>query len=316
MLSRVADSLYWLNRYLERAEHNSRLTYVYLDILLDHTDEIEDERYQHFLKLLQLHEFKDENLNLRQLFHRTVLDDDRPSSIVSSVNMARENARQVREQISTETWMQINQLYLTMKQPSKLLWQQQPQVFMQDVLRNFYLIGGIADSTMSHNEGWHFMRLGSYIERASSLIHLVDTHFQTYTGQDPAAEDYLDWVALLRCCTAFEAYCNVYTANLQPARIAEYLLLNPEFPHSLHFSINMIYNALKQIAVITKSQRNQQLDRQAGRLRSLLRFSQIDEIMEEGLHSFLQNVQKQCNQIHENIYQVYITFPVVEELPV
>lgn len=316
MLSRVADSLYWLSRYLERAEHKSRLASVYLDILLDQSNEISGERYQHFLKLLQVEDQVDESFNLNDVFQLIVLDESNPSSIVSSVNLARENARQVREQISTETWLQINQLYLMMKRPSKTLWRQQPQVFMQQMMQNFYLIGGIIDATMSHNEGWQFIRLGSYMERANSLLQLVDMHFQTYTGQDPAAEDYLDWVALLRSCTAFEAYCNVYTANLQPARIAEYLLLNPEFPHSLHFSINMIYQTLQQVAILTKTQRNQQLDRHAGRLRSLLRFSQVDEIMAEGLHPFLLNVQNQCNQIHENLYQVYISFPVVEELPV
>jgi uncharacterized alpha-E superfamily protein len=315
LLSRVADSLYWLSRYLERAEHKSRLTSVYLDILLDQSNQVSDERYQHFLKIVQVEKQDEEAANLRDLFQHIVLDDTNSTSIVFLVNQARENARQVREQISTETWMQINQLYLMMKQPSKTLWQQQPQVFMQELIRSFYLIDGIADATMSHNEGWHFIRLGSYMERANNLIHLVDTHFHTYDGQDPAAEDYLDWVALLRSCTAFEAYCNVYTANLQPARIAEYLLLNPEFPHSLHFSVNMMYRALQQIAAITKSQRNQQLNRQAGRLRSLLRFSQIDEIMAEGLHPFLQSVHKQCSQIHESLYQVYISFPVVEELP-
>ena len=315
MLSRVADSLYWLSRYQERAEHKSRLTFVYLDILLDQSNEIGDERYQHFLKLLQQEDLAHKHLSLKDLFQTIVLDDDSPKSIVSSVNLARENARQVREQVSTETWMQINQLYLMMKRPSKALWWQQPQLFMQEIIREFYLFGGIVDATMSHNEGWQFIRLGNYMERANSLVHLVDTHFQTYTGQDPPAEDYLDWVALLRCCTAFEAYCNVYTANLQPARIAEYLLLNPEFPHSLHFSINMIYQTLQHVATITNTQRNQQLNRQVGRLRSLLRFSQIDEIMEEGLHPFLQTVQKQCDQIHESLYQVYISFPVVEELP-
>lgn len=316
MLSRVADSLYWLSRYLERAEHKARLTNVYMDIILDQSNQVGDERYQHFLRILKMDGLSHEHAGLQDLFHAIVLDDDNPGSIVSSVNLARENARQVREQISTETWMQINRLFLMMKRPSKASWWHQPQMFMQDMMREFYLFGGITDTTMSHNEGWQFIRLGSYLERASSLIHLVDTHFQTYDGQDPAAEDYLDWVALLRSCTAFEAYCNVYTANLQPERIAEYLLLNPEFPHSLHFSINMIYNALSQVGTITKSQRNQQLNRQAGRLRSLFRFSQIDEIMEEGLHPFLHTVQRQCDQIHESIYQVYISFPVVDELVV
>ena len=316
MLSRVADSLYWLSRYLERAEHVARLTNVYLDMILDQSTQVGDERYQHFLKLAQVDTEQDVHFDLQNLFQSLVLDEENPHSIVFAVNMARENARQVREQISTETWTEINQLYLMMKRPSKTKWRYQPQLFMQEIMRQFYLIGGIADATMSHNEGWQFMRLGSHLERVNKLIHLVDTHFQTFDGQEPSAEDYMNWVALLRCCTAFEAYCNVYTANLVPSRIAEFLLLNPEFPHSLHFSINMIERTLQQIGTITKSQRNQQLNRQAGRLRSLLQFSQIDEIMTEGLHPFLHDVNQQCAGIHESVYKVYITFPVIEDLPV
>lgn len=316
MLSRVADSLYWFSRYLERAEDKLRLTGVYLDIFLDQSSLLGDQRYSHFLNLLQLDEAEYGDLSLDELIQSVVFDEDNENSIVYSVNQARENARQVREQLSTETWLQTNQLYLTMKRPSQALWKRQPQLFMQNIMRDLYLIGGIADSTMSHNEGWQFMRLGSYMERAVNLISILNTHYEVYAGDDSIVEDYLDWVALLRCCTAFEAYCHVYTADLQPSRIAEFLLLNPEFPHSLQFAISMIYQTLQQVAELTKSTRNHQLNRQAGRLQSLLKFSQIDEIMTEGLHPFLENVQQQCNQIHEGIYQVYISFPVVEELSI
>lgn len=315
MLSRVADSLYWLSRYLERAEHTARITSVYLDIILDRSGRPgENDRYHQFHDILQLDIDISEEIDTKRLIESTVFDVNNPKSIIYAINLARENARQVREQISTETWVQINQLYLMMKRPPETLWRSQPQMFMQDLVRNFYLAGGITDATMSHNEGWHFMRLGGYLERADSIVHLLDAHFRTYTGSGETAADYLELVALLRCLTAFEAYCNVYTANLVPARVAEFLLLNPVFPHSLRFAVNRIYEALQEVARLTKSQRNEGLNRQAGRLQSLLQFAMIAEIITDGLENFLHDVQGQFRRIHESIYQVYISFPVAEEL--
>jgi uncharacterized alpha-E superfamily protein len=315
VLSRVADSLYWLSRYLERAEHTARITSVYLDIVLDRSGRVGDAgRYSQFKEILQLDSSAGEEIDTRLLIESTVFDANNPRSIVYAINMARENARQVREQISTETWVQINQLYLLMQHPPEGLWRAQPQMFMQDLVRNFYLAGGIGDATMSHNEGWHFMRLGGYMERADSIVHLLNAYFRSHTGSTDTVTDYLEMVALLRCFTAFEAYCNVYTANLLPARVAEFLLLNPVFPHSLRFAVNKMHEALQEIAILTKSQRNDRLNRQAGRLQSQLQFALIEEIIAGGLPTFLQDVQGQCRRIHELTYQVYISFPVAEEL--
>ena len=316
MLSRVADSLYWLSRYLERAEHVCRLTGVYLDLILDQSPHLADERYQHYLKILKLDGQVDESFSVKNLFQSIVFDDSNVNSIAASIGMARENARQVREQMSSETWLQINQLYLMITNPPRTVWRKQPTVYLQEILRNLYLIGGTIDSTMSHDEGWQFIRLGGYLERSSSIAHLIDTHFNSFGDSDAAAEDYFDWVALLKSCTAFEAYCRVYTANLRPELIADFLLLNPEFPHSLEFSASKIHETSQQIAAITKSVRNRTLSRRTGRLRSLLEFGQIDEIMNTGLDLFLADVQTLNNQINESVYQVYISFPVVEELPI
>jgi len=315
VLSRVADSLYWLSRYLERAEHTARITSVYLDIALDRSGRLgEDRRYQQFKEILQIDGQASGESDTRRLIESTVFDAQNPKSIVYAINMARENARQVREQISTEAWVQINQLYLLMKHPPEGLWRAQPQMFMQDLVRNFYLAGGISDATMSHNEGWHFMRLGGFMERADAIVHLLDAHFRLNAGFGDTVADYLELVALLRCLTAFEAYCNVYTANLVPAQVAEFLLLNPVFPHSLRFAVNQMHEALQGIALLTKSQRNEGLNRQAGRLQSQLQFAAIDEIMVGGLQPFLLDVQGQYRRIHELVYQVYISFPVAEEL--
>lgn len=316
MLSRVADSLYWLSRYLERAEHVCRLTGVYLDLILDQSPQLADRRYQHYLKILKLDGRVDESFSVKNLFQSIVFDESNVNSIAASISLARENARQVREQMSSETWLQINQLYLMIKNPPRTVWRKQPTVYLQEILRNLYLIGGTIDSTMSHDEGWQFIRLGGYLERSSSIAHLVDTHFKSFGDSDTSAENYFDWVALLKSCTAFEAYCRVYTANLRPELIADFLLLNSEFPHSLEFSASKIHETSQQIAAITKSVRNRTLSRRTGQLRSLVEFGQIDEIFNTGLDLFLTNIQQLNNQIHDSIYQVYISFPVVEELPV
>ncbi len=124
--------------------------------------------------------------------------------------------------------------------------------------------------------------------------------------------DYLEWIGLLKSCTAFEAYCKVYTADLRPDRIAEFLILNPEFPHSIRFSVNEIHSALQAIAQSTENKRARQVNRLAGRLRATLDFGQIDEIIGSGLHGYLDNVQSECAQIHDAIYHAYITYPIEE----
>jgi len=313
MLSRVADSLYWLSRYLERAEHTARLANVYFELILDQSSQAGNARFQKLRQNLHVPDTPDTQ-DLDDTLDWIILDEENAASIASCVRQARENARQVREQISSETWTYINQIYLTVNKPPRR-WYRQPQTFLLKNLEQLHLVTGVVDSTMSHNEGWQFMRLGRYIERSLSILTVVETQFDTYIESTSGPEEYLDWIAVLKSCTAFEAYCKVYTADMVPAHVAEYLLLDAEFPHSLHFSINMIRNALEQIAQLTKSQRNRQLNRKAGRLQSLLQFSQINEIMEDDLQKFLTAVRQQCHDIHENVYQVYISFPAIEELP-
>jgi len=155
--------------------------------------------------------------------------------------------------------------------------------------------------------------VGRFIERASATASLVDVHLR---AQDESArlDDDLAWVALLKCCTAFEAYCKVYTADLRPERVASFLLLAAEFPHSLRFSVDRVLAALHAIAGSTLSRNAGKVERLAGRLRAELSFSQIDELVAGGLPAFLVSVQRQCAQIHNEIYQIYITYPIATAL--
>ena len=314
MLSRVADSLYWMSRYLERAEHTARLLDVNLNQMLESAQyaDLRWERLYRSLRVPALESGPDEAYRVSQSL---TFDTENRASIVSCLASARENARQVREQISSEMWEQLNRLYLRVKRSTiEEIWHAQPHMFLAGVKQGVQLFQGVTDATMNHSEGWHFIRVGCYIERASQTSTLLDVHFRSLMEiQEPftnASLDYMSWVGLLRSCASFESYCKVYTANFQPNQIAEFLLLNAETPRSLRFAATMMQGALQTITKITTVRNAGRVERLAGRLRASLDYDQIDEIMGGSMHSYLENIQFQCRQINEAIYQVYITYPI------
>jgi uncharacterized alpha-E superfamily protein len=240
-----------------------------------------------------------------------------PHSIVSGIAAARENARQVREQISTEMWEQLNQLFLFITNTKmEQIWSAQPHDFFHAVKMGSHLFQGITDSTMNHGQGWQFIQLGRFIERAMAVSRLLDVEFQQLgkvSLQDTGLH-HLPMLGLLKSCTAFEAYSKVYTAHLQPRYVAEFLLLNREFPHSICFAIDMIQAALNALAEATDNHKGARVYRLAGRLRATFDYGQIDEIMQDGLSAYLTNVRDQCIQIHDAIYQQFIMYPIEEKL--
>lgn len=317
MLSRVADSLYWMSRYLERAEHTARLIDVDLQLRLDQSPDAGSGRGLRLLDALQVSTPEDSKVDAWALTHVLTLDRTNPSSIISCVAAARENLRQVREQCSSEMWEQLNRLYLqvTSTAPSEE-WLLHSYVFFRAVQDGAHLFQGVTDSTMSHGEGWHYIQLGRYVERTDVLAKLIGTHFSRLPyalDQTVESEEYLEWVGLLKSCTAFEAYCKKYTAELRPLRVAEFLLLNPEFPHSVRFSVDMIHAALTAIGNLTE-RRAEQPVRLAGRLRATLSFSQIDEIMASGANAYVDSIRWQCAQAHAAIHEIYFDYPVESAL--
>jgi len=316
MLSRVADSLYWMSRYLERAEHTARLTDVYLNHVLEQSVTASLQR-QRLLASLWVPVPPGGLENDYQVVELMTFTRSNPQAIVSGIAAARENARQVREQISTEMWEQLNQLYLFMTNTKmEQIWSGQPHDFFHAVKTGSHLFQGITDSTMNHGQGWQFIQLGRFIERAMATARLLDVEFQQLGNvsiQDTGLH-HLPMLGLLKSCTAFEAYSKVYTAHLQPRYVAEFLLLNREFPHSICFAIDMIQAALNALAEATDNHKGARVYRLAGRLRATFDYGQIDEIMQDGLSAYLTNVHDQCIQIHDAIYQQFITYPVEEKL--
>jgi len=313
MLSRVADSLYWMSRYLERAEHTARLIEVDLQLRLDQSPESGAGRWLRLLNALQTLGPEDVKIDAASITHLLTLERTNPSSILSCVAAARENLRQVREQCSTEMWEQLNRLYLQVSNTSKSeSWLLNSHIFFRAVLEGAHLFQGVTDSTMSHGEGWQYIQLGRYVERTDTLARLIGTHFGSLTqppDQGVESEEYLEWVGLLKSCAAFEAYCKAYTAEMRPLRVAEFLLLNPEFPHSVRFSVDMVHASLARIGEMTERKAEQPV-RLAGRLQATLSFSQIEEILASGASAYVDSVRWQCAQAHTAIHQVYFDYSV------
>ena len=323
MLSRVADSLYWMSRYLERVEHTARVVGVNLSMALEQSPEAANRRWLRVLGGLRARpphssDFHDPS----EVSYWLIFNQTNPNSLASCAQAARDNARQVREGISLEMWEHINRLYLRVREGRETgAWNENQRDYLTSIIEACHMIQGVTDSTLSHGEGWHFVQVGRYIERTSGTANLLDiqfselynTHMQGKARRDET-DTYLDWVALLSSCIAFDAYRKVHTAQLLPERIAEFLVFNSEFPHSVSFSAQELENSLKAIGKVTRSQRTSRVNNVAHRLRSTLRFSQPDDLLLDGLSSHLRYVLDGCSQIHQSIHQAYIAYPVEQEL--
>jgi uncharacterized alpha-E superfamily protein len=320
LLSRVADSLYWMSRYLERAEHTTRLLDVNLNLMLDETSTSSGHRWTRLLQVLGKPRRIKFNGDPYELTRCLTFDTGNKSSVVSCILSARENARHVREQISTEQWQRVNSMYLQVTRPEfKAVMagdnavNETPSAFLQQVMEGLHQFQGVSDGTMSHGEGWQFIQVGRFLERATAMAMLLEAyHDDVWANWDTAAEanQYLEWMGLLRSATAFEAYCKVYTADLSPERILEFLLLDEQFPHSLRFSIDSLQTALESIQDDSGNKRVEQLQRLSGRLQASLQFARVDEILNGDVTLYLHRIQHECQQIHETIYELYVDYSI------
>lgn len=316
MLSRVADSLYWMSRYLERAEHTARVLDVNIHQMLDQTTDAASKRWDLVLSGLRIYSLPTHiTRDVYGITHALTFDRTSRDSIVSYISAARENARQVREQISSEMWEHLNRLYLRMRQTSMdEIWQIEPHEFFQSVKEGSHLFQGITDSTMAHGESWQFIQVGRFIERSIEISALLDAYFDTFLESRSSMAtldfDHMSWVALLKSCTAFEAYRKVFSAAIEPKHILDFLVLSAEFPHSVRFSVDMVQSALQAIAQTTVARNAGPADRLSGRLRAMLDYIHVDEIMSGDIHTYLDNVVRQCTDIHIAIQEIYVAYPI------
>ena len=317
MLSRVADNLYWMSRYLERAEHTARLIDVDLQLRLDQSPEAGAGRWLGLLEALQVPAPKTalSTPKLSPTFSPSIAP-IRPQSFPASPPPAKICARCASSAAPKCGSNSIASFFKSRAPPRATPGLAESHGFFRAVQDGAHLFQGITDSTMSHGEGWHYIQLGRFVERTEAIARLIGTHFSRLPhplDQAVESEEYLEWVGLLKSCAAFQAYCKAHTAELRPLRVAEFLLLNPGFPHSVRFSVDRVHAAFTAIAELTERKAEQPV-RIAGRLRATLSFSQIDEIMASGAIAYVDSIRWQCAQAHAAIHQVYFDYSVESAL--
>ncbi|WP_168073280.1 alpha-E domain-containing protein [Caulobacter sp. SSI4214] len=313
MLARVADSLYWLGRYIERAEHLSRLSSVMLNATLDQT---ESGAQAVLIALAAVGEPGDgAGVASYEAARALVLNRQDPNSVVSSLARARENARQVRDQITTEAWERLNLLYLKVTDPQVgKEFKDASSTFLHDVIADLHLFKGAADTTMSHGESWRFMMLGIHMERAQLVSRLLEVCFAK-TPADRQVDDHVALVSVLRMACALEPYLRVYTAEIEPRHILEFLVFDEDFPRSIRFATAQIEQHLAALARRVSAGERAGPERLAGRLKARLEYADVDELEAVGAGPLLTTVVNECARIHEAIYETFVAYPLEMRLP-
>ena len=325
MLSRVANTLFWMTRYVERADNMARLIDVNEQLLLDF-ESLDSERLSGFWKPIIL-STGDESA-FSKLYDKACSDnvisflteDTRnPNSIFSCIKLARENARTVRDQLSDELWEELNAIYLfTRSDEARKLLEENPPRFYEEVRRSSMTVLGISASTTSRDAVWDFKTLGRYIERADKTTRFLD--ISTYypkgaQGIDLSSPGVLHWSAILSSCGAMGAFRGT-GLEINARTVMEYLLYSPDFPRSLRYCISKINATLHRISGASHGTFSSEAERLAGRMLANLSFGDPNDVLEIGLHKFLDDVQTTLNKIAKEVFSTYVLEPAaIEELP-
>jgi uncharacterized alpha-E superfamily protein len=317
MLSRVAENLYWISRYVERAENVARLLDVGFHLELDAAGLADGDGVgpiDGVLAILACREAferahgdgpKDGDAVLRFL----TFDSQHGQSILTMLARARENARGCQECISGEAWSHINRFYLFLASPgAERRFAASPPRFFDMVKRACILFGGLVDGTLPRSEAFHFIQLGRYLERVNQISRILNIRMNgVVVGEavpDPPMR-VVHWSSLLRSCSAYEAYLREHREAIDPEGVVRYLVLDDAFPRAMRYCISRCLESLREIAGDESGACATEAERRLGRLESELRYLEVGEIFARGLSPFLCGIQDECNQIGAEIHRAF-----------
>ena len=314
MLSRVADSLYWLARYMERVENIARFVDVNLHLTLDLPGGVVAQ-WDPLVTITGDHESFSERYGAateENVIQFLTFDPDYANSIYCCVRDARENARSIREVISSEMWEQVNQFHLFLKDSAgRSMAGDEPHEFFTEVKEYCQLFLGLTETTMSHGEGWHFARLGRVIERADKTSRLLDVKYfillprVEYVG---TPYDNIQWMAVLKSASAFEMYRKKYQ-RINPHHVAEFLIFDLEFPRAMRYCLVKAEESLHAITGNPWGTANNAAERSLGRLRAELDYSNIKEVIDSGMHGYLDSFQAKLNSVGGAVFETFFALP-------
>jgi uncharacterized alpha-E superfamily protein len=312
MLSRVADSIYWMGRYVERAENVARIVDVNLQLMMDSPD-YTGQQWEPLVNISGDHEDFAKRFgnaaSQENVLKFLAFDYENPNSIVSCLRAARHNARSVREIISSEMWLQLNKFYLTVDAVAR----QVPELdalhgFFDEVKSSSHLFNGVAEATMTHGEGWHFCRLGKQLERADKTSRILDVKYfillRSVTDVGTAWDD-IQWAAVLRSTSAFEMYRKEH-GRITPKGVVDFLLLNRCFPRAIYYCLLSARDSHHAISGTPIGSFKNPAEKFVGQLCSELSYATVDEVIAFGLHEYIDDLQIKINSIGEEVFETFL----------
>jgi uncharacterized alpha-E superfamily protein len=331
MLSRVAESVHWMSRYIERAENVARFIAVNLNLMLD-LPVGTTQQWQALVDTTgdtEAFATRYGAATEQNVTHFLTFDPENPNSIVSCLRAARENARSVRDVISSQMWEQVNASYLMVtsaagagglqREHRRSTDSHDSQDFLASVRKSAQLLAAVTDATMTHNEAWHFCRLGRKLERADKTSRMLDVKYflllPTVSDVGTTVDD-IQWAAVLRSASAFEMYRKRH-GRISPDRIVEFLLLDPAFPRAIHYCLMSARESAHGISGTATGMFRSPVERLLGELCSELAYAQVEDIIASGLHEYLDRLETKMNElsegIHETFFAVRMTPPVAKK---
>jgi uncharacterized alpha-E superfamily protein len=310
MLSRVASLIYWMSRYVERAENVARVVDVNLHLLLDAPPGSE-QQWPPLIQTTGDHESfaRRHGVATREkVLHFLTFDAENPNSILSCLSAARESARTVRESISSDMWEQLNRFYLMLcaaNSVDHVL--RAPHDFFSEVKLASQLFTGTTDNSMTHGEAWHFARLGRMLERADQTSRILDVKYYILlrsVEEVGSPVDDIQWAAVLRSASAFEMYRKRH-GRISPRGVVEFLLLDPDFPRAIRYSLRTARDSLHAISGTPPGTYQNTPERLLGQLVAELAYASIDDILALGVHEFVDQLQTDLNRIGQGISETF-----------
>jgi uncharacterized alpha-E superfamily protein len=316
MLSRIAESLFWLARYIERAEDTARILDVNYHMMLEQSQQSYQLRWDPLIIMAgeeeRFRKWYDKS-NAENVFEFLAFRQDNPSSIVQCIAKARENARTIRDCISQEMWEDINGFYhlLSHFNPADEI-AAGPHRFCDKIKFGAHRFHGVTDATLPHDEGWQFLRVGWSLERAEMTARLVDVQYQNLLDELPmvGAADNHQWMAVLRSVGAYEAYHRQFHSPIEQEKVAGMLILHPQHPRSIRFSATEVQAGLRAISGTRPGTYANEAERLAGKVVERLSYDTVDEIFNMGLHTYLSELLDLCCLIGDDIARTYFYYAV------
>jgi uncharacterized alpha-E superfamily protein len=312
MLSRVAESIYWMARYIERAENVARIMDANYHMILDLPLGVGEQWEPLVVTTGDEELFKEfyDDFNRENVVQFLTFDTRNPNSILSCLQMARENARSVREWISSEMWQQVNTFYLLIKDASRRGGGLElPHELFVEIMMASHLFAGLSQNTMTHSEGWQFARLGRMLERADKTARIIDVkYFILLPSVDYIGTpfDHILWGSILRSASAFEMYRKEY-GQIVPDKIIEFMVLDAEFPRAIHHCLITAELSLRSISGTMRGRFSNRAEKALGRLLSDIDYTTIDDIKSTGLHEFIDGLQTRLNEVSQIVFETFFS---------